>query len=174
MQRNIVEKVVTLALLIALEIILTRFLSINTPIVRIGFGFLPVAVCGILYGPLWAGAAYACGDILGMLIFPSGQYFPGFTATAVVTGVIYGLYLYKKEVTWPRVILASMTVLIISTLCLNTLWLSILYGNAFLGMLPTRIMEAAILWPVQVVTIKLVNDRLITHLPQYKESRAKA
>ena len=36
-----------LAFLIALEIILTRFCSIQTPIVRIGFGFLPVAMMGI-------------------------------------------------------------------------------------------------------------------------------
>ena len=42
---------VIMAFLIALEIVLTRFCSINTPILRIGFGFLPVAMLGIMYGP---------------------------------------------------------------------------------------------------------------------------
>ena len=72
-----ITMIITIAFLIALEIILTRFLSINTPILRMGFGFLPVAMCAILYGPLWAGAAYAIGDILGWMLFPTGPYFPG-------------------------------------------------------------------------------------------------
>ena len=66
------RRLVTIAFFIALEVVLTRFLSINTDFLRIGFGFLPVACVGILFGPLWAGAAYAVGDVLGMLIFPSG------------------------------------------------------------------------------------------------------
>ena len=44
--------------------------------------------------PISAGVAYAIGDILGMMIFPSGSYFPGFTLTAFLTGVIYGVVLY--------------------------------------------------------------------------------
>ncbi|MBK5246006.1 MAG: ECF transporter S component [Peptostreptococcaceae bacterium] len=46
-----VTRLITIGLFIALEIILTRFLSINTPFIRIGFGFLPVAMLGIMYGP---------------------------------------------------------------------------------------------------------------------------
>ena len=56
-QKSNTKRLVVLAFLIALEIILTRFCSIQTPIVRIGFGFLPVAMMGILYGPIWAGSA---------------------------------------------------------------------------------------------------------------------
>ena len=73
MRRNSTSQLVTIAVFIAIEVILTRFLSIQTPIVRLGFGFLPVAMLAILYGPIWAGVAYAIGDILGMLIWPSGQ-----------------------------------------------------------------------------------------------------
>ena len=65
-QKSNTKRLVVLAFLIALEIILTRFCSIQTPIVRIGFGFLPVAMMGILYGPIWAGIGYAIGDLLGM------------------------------------------------------------------------------------------------------------
>ena len=92
-QKSNTKRLVVLAFLIALEIILTRFCSIQTPIVRIGFGFLPVAMMGILYGPIWAGIGYAIGDLLGMLIFPSAAYFPGFTLTAFLTGMIFGFFL---------------------------------------------------------------------------------
>lgn len=157
-----ITMIVTLAFLIALEIILTRFLSITLPIVRIGFGFLPVAIAGILFGPLWAGIAYAVGDILGMLIWPAvGGYFPGFTATCFTVGVIYGLVLHNKDITWKRAALAASLVIFIGTICLNTLWVSILYGKAFWGLMPARLMEAAILLPVQILIIKLINDRIL-------------
>ena len=80
-----------LALLIALDIILTRFLSINTQFLRISLGMIPVALAGVIFGPVWGGVCGAAGDLLGMLIFPSGAYFPGFTLTAALTGIIYGL-----------------------------------------------------------------------------------
>ena len=72
-----ISTIPVVALLMALEIILTRFLSINTPIVRIGFGFVPVSLTAIMYGSLWAGAAYAIADVIGALLFPIAGYFPG-------------------------------------------------------------------------------------------------
>ena len=68
--KNLIFLAFLIAFLIALEIILTRFLSINTPIVRIGFGFLPVAMAGILFGPLWAGLALVSRYILAL--YPDG------------------------------------------------------------------------------------------------------
>ena len=66
---NLTYQLIVMAFLIALEIVFTRFLSIQLPIARIGFGFLPVAVTAIMFGPIKAGICYAIGDVLGMLIF---------------------------------------------------------------------------------------------------------
>ena len=44
MRSEKVRKITTIALLIAVEILLSRFLSIATPIVKIGFSFLPIAM----------------------------------------------------------------------------------------------------------------------------------
>ena len=66
MKNSNVKKLVEISLLIALEVILTRFCSIYTGVLRIGFGFLPVAIIAMMYGPISAGVAYAIGDILGM------------------------------------------------------------------------------------------------------------
>lgn len=170
MKENRTRTLATLAFLIALEVILTRFLSINLPIVRIGFGFLPVAIAAILFGPVWAGVAYAVGDVLGMLLWPTGAYFPGFTLTAFLTGLLYGLFLYKKPLTWGRLFVTVPVVVLSCSLVLNTLWLGILYGNAFVGMLPTRLLQCAVMIPVQILTIKLVNDHLLQRLPQTNPS----
>ena len=156
---------VIMAFMIALEIILTRFLSINTPILRIGFGFLPVAMLGIMYGPIWAGLSYAIGDVLGMMIFPTGAYFPGFTLTAFLTGLTYGLFLYKKEnITWKTALIPCLIVTLVLNLCLDTLWLKILMGQGFFALLPTRILKCVIMLPIETILIPLTWNQIFMRI----------
>ena len=129
MKNSNVKKLVEISLLIALEVILTRFCSIYTGILRIGFGFLPVAIIAMMYGPISAGVAYAIGDILGMMIFPSGSYFPGFTLTAFLTGVIYGVVLYKHPKTWGRIILATCLVCLGIMIPIQTILIQLVWKN---------------------------------------------
>ena len=163
---------VIMAFLIALEIILTRFCSINTPILRIGFGFLPVAMMGIMFGPLRAGIGYAAGDILGMLIFPSGAYFPGFTLTAFLTGLVFGIFLHRGEITWKKVLPASLIIAAGLNLFLDTVWLSILMGDGFIALLPARILKCAVMLPIQLILIPLVWNRIISKIPFIKSTPA--
>jgi len=52
MYKNDILKLTIVGILVAMQIVLTRILSIQTPIVRIGFSFLPLALTAKLYGPL--------------------------------------------------------------------------------------------------------------------------
>ncbi|MEA4923422.1 MAG: folate family ECF transporter S component [Eubacteriaceae bacterium] len=164
-KKSFTVQLVVMAFMIALEIILTRFLSINTPILRIGFGFVPVAMLGIMYGPLWAGAAYAVGDLIGAALFPTGAFFPGFTATAFLTGMVYGSIMHKKKASWKRALAASAIVVLILNLCLDTFWLSILMGNGVLALIPVRLIKAAVMLPVETVMITLVWQKVIPRIP---------
>lgn len=165
-KKSSTHRLVVMAFLVALEIILTRFCSINTPILRIGFGFLPVSMMGIMYGPVWAAIGYAAGDILGMMIFPSGMYFPGFTLTAILTGFVFGFFLHGKDkVTWKTVLPASLTVILVLNLCLDTLWLSIMMGDAFIALLPTRIFKCAVMLPIHLILVPLVWNRVMSKIP---------
>lgn len=163
-KHSFTNQLVVMALLIALEIILTRFLSIETPTMRFGFGFLPVAIMAILYGPWWTGAAGVVGDLVGMTLLPKAAFFPGFTLTAFLTGVIFGLLLYKKPITWKRTFVAALAVNVICSLCLDTLWLSIMYGDSFLVLLPLRLIKAAIMVPLETVLIYLVWTRAVNKI----------
>ena len=154
-------KLVLMSLFIALEIILTRFCSINTPTLRIGFGFLPIAMLGIMFGPIWAGAAYAIGDFLGMMIFPSGGYFPGFTITALLTGAVFGVMLHKKKITYVRVFFTSLIVCLILNLSLDTFWLYLMTGKGFLALLPARILKVAFAIPIQTILITVVWNKFL-------------
>ena len=165
------QRLIVIAFLIALEVILTRFCSINTDILRIGFGFLPVAMVAMLYGPLWAGAAYAIGDLLGMMIFPTAGYFPGFTLTAFLTGCVYGVVLYGRPKTWLRILCAVLPVCLIINLCLDTLWLNITLGQGYLVLLPTRIFKCAVMIPIQTVLIHFIWDKCVSRIGFIKASQ---
>ncbi|MEG0267548.1 MAG: folate family ECF transporter S component [Carnobacterium sp.] len=143
-----------IGLLMGLEIILTRFVAIETPIVRIGFGFLPVAIIAMLYGPWIAGTAAAMTDFMGIMLFPKvALYFPGFTLSAFLVGVIYGLVLYKKPKTLERVIVAVLLTTLFVHLGLNTLWLKIILDKAIYVIFPARVVQNLILAPINCILL---------------------
>ena len=149
----------TLALLTAIEIVLSRFLSVNAWNIKIGFSFVPVVVAAILYGPIAAGIVAAIGDFVGAILFPIGTYFPGFTLTAFLTGCVFGLFLHKKQ-SWPRIIAAVGINKLVLSLFLNTLWISILYGSPYGPLLATRVVQCLILTTVQLIFIPMIEQAL--------------
>ena len=142
-----------LGVLLALDIVLTRFLSITAWNIRIGFGFVPVVLAAMLFGPLPAAIMAALADFLGAILFPTGPYFPGFTLTAILTGLTFGLLLYKRD-SLRNTVLAVAVVQFVLGLLLNTLWISILYHSPFIPLLATRVLQSAFLSVVQIVTIR--------------------
>ena len=159
------KKIVTMALFIAISFVLSRFFSIQIlPTVKISFAFLPIALSAMLFGPLYGGVVGAISDLIGALLVPSGPFFPGFTLSAFLVGLIYGLVLYKKPKTIARFILAPLIITIVVGMFLNTLWLSILFDKAFILITQTRIIKAVILLPIKVITLSLVWRYLGTRL----------
>ncbi|WP_034551375.1 folate family ECF transporter S component [Carnobacterium funditum] len=143
-----------IGLLMGLDIVLTRFIVIETPIVRIGFGFLPVAIIAMLYGPWIAGTTAAITDFMGIMLFPKAAlYFPGFTLSAFLGGVIYGIILYKKPKNLKRVIFAILLVTLFINLGLNTLWLTIILDKAIYAIFPVRVVQNLVLAPINCILL---------------------
>lgn len=153
------------ALLVALEVVLNRFLSINTPGLKIGFSFVPIVVAAIVFGPLRAGVIYAVADLIGAMLFPIGPYFPGFTVCAFMMGTVYGAFLYKREKLGllknilPPIIINN----IVFGLLVNTIWVSILYDSrSYWGWFLYRLPEYAVLVPISAILtpaiFKLTNE----------------
>lgn len=149
--------IVHVAILIALEIVLSRFLSISTSIVKIGFSFVPIAICAMMYGPVWAGITGVMADFIGASLFPIGAYFPGFTLSAALTGIVFGLFLYKRKGNWAQLAGAVAINCIFISLLLSTYWLTILWGDSFLVLLPTRIVQNLIMIPIQFIVLRLLQ-----------------
>lgn len=163
------QQLVVSAFLIAMQIILAKPLSITLPFMKIGFGFIPVMILAVLFGPIWTGACYALADFLGAIMFPvGGAFFPGFTASAFIAGAAFGIILHNKPVTAKRVLAASLAVTLLITLGLNTYWLSLFMGKGVLAIIPTRLVQAVIMIAVQTILFPLVWEKIATRIPYVK------
>ena len=171
------KKIILTAILLAMLIILSRFLSIKTPIIKISFAFVPTMLCAIWLGAKWTVCLNVLGDIIGANLFPTGPYFVGYTISTAIAGLIYGLLLYKKEpdsysekVFILRVIISVVLVSIIVNMGLNTLWTSITSGNAFQVLFVTRVVKNLITIPIHIIVIILIERILRKPFDKYIRS----
>ncbi|MFA7673455.1 MAG: folate family ECF transporter S component, partial [Clostridia bacterium] len=114
------RKLVAISLLTAITVVLAKLLAINLQIVRIGVECISVSLASILFGPSWGALSAVLADILGGFLFPTGPYSPLITLVALANGLIYGFFLYRKEITWKRTIITVLTKAFISDFCLMT------------------------------------------------------
>lgn len=164
MKKNSTRTLAQLAVLIALEVVLSRFLSINLWSNKIGFAFVPVAVTAMLYGPLTTGVTAAIADVIGAALFPSGAFFPGFTLTAFLNGIVYSLAFHKRR-TAPRILLGVIARELGFSLFLNTLWISVMYGSPYFPLLiGSRLWQCLIMVPVQFVVIFVLSKAMDGYL----------
>ena len=159
------HRLVLMAMLAAVQIVLSRFLSINLWNLKIGFAFVPIALAGMLLGPMGAGLTGVVADLIGATLFPSGAFFPGFTLTAFATAFGYGFFLHKKQ-GMANILGAVLFSEIVGTILLNTLWISILYGTPFIPVMIPRLGQAVGMGIVEVIVIEI----LAKYVPQMKKT----
>ena len=69
------KDIALMGVLIATEVVLSRFLSISLWNLKIGFAFVPVVIAAIRLGPIKSGIVAALADFVGATLFPIGPYF---------------------------------------------------------------------------------------------------
>ena len=153
------KKLITLGLLVAMDVVLTRFLSLNAWNTRIGFGFVPLVIAAILYGPLPAGIVGALADFIGAILFPTGPYFPGFTFSMFLMGLVFGFLIHKDQPFWKIVVAVVITQFGIS-LFLTTYWIHMLYGAKYVPLLATRVVQSGIISAAQIIVIPIIAQTI--------------
>ena len=147
---------VVMALMVAINIVLVRFLSIPMATIRIDIGFLPIAVTAMMFGPISAAIVGVMADIIGVTFFSPFTMFPGFTLSAFLIGMVYGFLIHKHKRNNFTTILAVLIVTIIIQLGLDTLWVHMITGNPYTALLPLRAIRTAVMIPVQFILIKSI------------------
>lgn len=145
------------AVLLAMEVVLSRFFSIATPVTKFSFAFVPLAICGALFGPVYAGVMGGVADLLGAILFPIGPYFPGYTLSNALHGVALGMALKEGRRKWWQLALALVFNHVVVGIFLSALWGHILTGMPYWAVVIKRVAQAAVMAPVQFVLITLME-----------------
>ncbi len=151
------------AVLIALNIVITRLLGYDVGPVRISFTFIPLSLGSIMFGPVWGAVLALFADVLGQFLKGSPPWL-GFCISTVLYGVTYGAFLYKKPKTLFRICVCVVLQQIFIDALLGSLWFYHYMGTPYLGALAMRGLDALCMIPVEIIIIKymckILGERL--------------
>ena len=154
------KTLVITALLIAIGIILGQFSIQLTETTKIGISFIATQMTANLFGPVVGGIMGGVADVLKFIIKPTGPFLIGYTISAILGPVIYGVLLYKKPISFWRILFSKTVVAILINLLLGTFWSYHYFGAAFWAAIPTKLIQQVIQVPVQSVIYYFVMKAL--------------
>ena len=152
MKRNDIRRLVIISLLIGLNIVLSRLVSISNASFKISLSFITLVIAAYLYGPFYSCLVGGIGDLVGSLLFPIGAYNPLFTLTAMLSGLVYGIFLHK-ELKVKNIILSVLIDKLIVSVLINTFIISILSNVSFKALFLTRLHTNIIMIIIEIVVI---------------------
>ena len=149
----------TAAMLAAIAVVLGFFKIPISNLIELRFQSFPIAISGALFGPAVGAIVGIITDVGGYIVKPTGAFFPGFTISSAITGIIFGLLLKvrsEKLALLGRIALAMTVNMVVTGLLLNTLWLSMLYGNPFNVVFIARLPKELIMLPINIMILYAV------------------
>lgn len=161
-------------MLLALRIVIGYFSNLTlaiSPDIKIGFSFLPVAIAGILCGPVASGIIGALGDLFCFLLAPMGAYFPGWTINGLLVGLLYGIFLFESKRFIPSLVICEIMSGLFVEIVLGSLWLYIQYSKAFWITAGARGIKTLIAIPIEIALIILFEKTIIFRLDKMLKRR---
>ncbi len=152
MKKNDIRRLVIVSLLIGLNIVFSRLVSISNLSFKISLTFITLIIAAYLYGPFYSCIVGGVGDLVGSLLFPIGAYNPLFTLTAILSGLVYGIFLHK-ELKVKKIIISVLIDKLVVSLLINTLIISILSNASFEALFLTRLYTNIIMIIIEIVVI---------------------
>lgn len=163
----------TTAMLIAIAVVI-RSLGIQiTADVRIVFTCIPIAIIGMLFGPIVCGMSAFSIDFIGFLIADTtgNPYSIQLGIVKILVGILYGVVLYRKEISYENgvrvkngltIALARGSVMIVCDIILNSYFIYTLYVNKNFSLIESfgdsEMMKSMLVW---------ISPRVIKNLVQY-------
>jgi len=148
------KKLVIVSLLIGLNIVFSRIVSINAWNFKISLTFSTIFVAAYLYGLKYSVLVGGLGDLFGSLLFPIGAYNPLFTITAIASGFVFGSFCYREGHSFKKDVEAVLISQIACSLFLNTWFIAVTYKTSYLALLSTRVIQSLVMIVIQVLVIK--------------------
>ncbi len=149
------KQLVQLSMLIALNVVFSRFLSVMvTDSIKLSTTFIVMAITGAMFGPFWAGIAGTIADLIGIMLFPQGSgFFIGFTLSAFVDCFIYGYFFSKRPFKVYYVFITVVVSTVLVSYLMNTYWLTLMTGSDFTYLLYPRVVTSFIIAPIKIIVL---------------------
>ncbi len=100
---RIIKNISLSAMFVVLYVVINRFIAINIAafgspaFIRITISTIVLIIASIVIGPIYGMAVGVVSDIVGALLFPIGAFFPGYTLTYAMAGLLPGLVFYFSK-----------------------------------------------------------------------------
>ncbi len=131
---------------------------------REGIGFIINAFGSMIYGPVVALLSGALSDLLGYLLFPSGVYFPAYMITEMAGSFVFALFLYRAELTVPRLLLCRFTICLLVNVVLaypiHVWYYSVALGKDY-NIALIRVVKNIAMFPIETVILAVVFRALV-------------
>lgn len=161
--------VVLCGLMGAFGIILKMFASIPFGPFTITYAWIPNRIVDFMFGPA-VGAVYGgVMDVVKFVMKPNGSFNLAYTAMAVLAGLIFGSILYKKPVSFMRIVFAQSLVKIFINAGMGTYLMAFERGEAFMVLMPVRLVKNLIMIPIDSILLFVVLTALTRVLPRIKK-----
>ncbi len=139
------------ALFCAIAIILEQFQIPLSQSLYISVSFLAVSLCSMITGPLMAIPCGVIVDLIGYALHPTGPFFPGYTLTAILSGLVYALFLYRAKLSFGRMAGAKIIVNLVINTLIGSIWRIALYGSSpFLYYIMSSGIKNLLFFPIEV------------------------
>ena len=163
------HNVILCGLMGALSIILKMFATIPFGPFTITYAWIPNRIVDFMFGPA-VGAVYGgVMDIVKFMLKPTGTFNLGYTAVAVLAGLVFGTILYRRPVSFMRIVFAQSLVKIFINAGLSTYLMAFERGEAFMVLLPARLVKNLIMIPLDSILLFVVLTAIMKVLPRLKK-----
>lgn len=131
----------------------------------IGISVIAPQLVSALYGPVVGGIVGGVGDVLDYILNPpASPFFPGYTLNAFLGQMIYGMVLYKKNLSLLRIIVSKVLVAVLVNLPLGSLWSWMFINKGYLAILTGKIVQQGI----QIVVLGVLFYMFVSALKNAK------
>jgi ECF transporter S component (folate family) len=162
------RRLVLAAVVCALSITISSvFIPVGSNL-RIYFTFLVTSLGATVYGPVLGVMVGFVSDILGFVIHPSGAFFPGYTLSAMLGGLCYGLLLYRHRVSVVRILAAKVVINYGVNVLLGSLWSAMLYSKGYYYYFASSIVKNTLLLPLEVLVLVALFNLVLPQLARMR------
>ena len=100
---------------------------------KLTWGFLSRSLCALVCGPVMGLVFGFVEDILGFILHPTGEFFPGYTLSTMAGVLVYALCFFRRRITVVRLIAANLLVNLLVNAAMGSVWSTMVRGGVYWG-----------------------------------------